>query len=141
MVKKKIVLLCSLVVLLIGGIAMFNLNGNDFSVNKIFQSPRDKQLEYLKKHEQEIIEWMISQYPKVNSIQFDWDTLRVGPVSNGIVTTHYNLSVRGKFNYNPDTVISIDFFLKNKEDIPNIEKMGMNQPPRIKRGKVLDIYE
>lgn len=53
---------------------------------------------------------MISKYPKVESIQFDWDTLEIGPISNGIKTVGYNLSVDGIFNNNPKTEIAIDFF-------------------------------
>ena len=80
-------------------------------------------------------------YPKVESVQFDWSTLRVGPVSNGVAIAEYNLSVTGTFNNNPDTVIHIDFGLNKSDSIPNMSGIRMNQPPRISRGKVLEIYE
>lgn len=53
----------------------------------------------------------------------------------------YNLSVTGTFNNNPDTVIHIDFGLDKSDSIPNMSGIRMNQPPRISRGKVLEIYE
>jgi lipoprotein len=77
----------------------------------------------------------------VESVQFDWSTLRVGPVSNGVANVEYNLSVTGTFNNNPDTVIHIDFGLDKSDSIPNMSGIRMNQPPRISRGKVLEIYE
>lgn len=100
--SKKWFAIGSVMLLTIGGITMLNLNGNNSSV---LQRTKTKQLAYLKEHEQEIIAWMKSKYPRVESVQFDWDTLRVGPVSNGIITTHYNLSVKGTFNNIPETVI------------------------------------
>ncbi len=87
------------------------------------------------------MKWMHSAYPKVESVQFDWSTLRVGPVSNGVAVGEYNLSVTGTFNNNPDTVIHIDFGLDKSDSIPKMSGIRMNQPPRISRGKVLEIYE
>lgn len=95
----------------------------------------------MKEHEEEIVKWMHSAYPKVESVQFDWSTLRVGPVSNGVAVGEYNLSVTGTFNNNPDTVIHIDFGLDKSDSIPKMSGIRMNQPPRISRGKVLEIYE
>ena len=84
---------------------------------------------------------MHSVYPKVESVQFDWDTLRVGPVGNGVAIEEYNLSVTGTFNNNPDTVIHVDFGLDKSDSIPSMQGIRMNQLPRISRGKVLEIYE
>ena len=84
---------------------------------------------------------MHSIYPKVESVQFDWDTLRVGQVGNGVAIVEYNLSVTGTFNNNPDTVIHVDFGLDKSDSIPSMQGIRMNQPPRISRGKVLEIYE
>ena len=55
----------------------------------------------------------------MESVQFDWDTLRVGQVGNGVVIVEYNLSVTGKFNNSPDTVIHIDFGLDKSDSIPS----------------------
>lgn len=77
----------------------------------------------------------------MESVQFDWDTLRVGQVCNGVAIVEYNLSVTGKFNNSPDTVIHIDFGLDKSDSILSMKGIRMNQPPRISRGKVLKIYE
>ena len=53
----------------------------------------------------------------------------------------YNLSVRGKFNNMPETVLHIDFKLDNKDSIPSVSKMGMNNPPLIKSDGVWKPYE
>ena len=120
---------------------MFNLNNPDWRANTIFATAKDKQLAWLKEHEEEIVKWMHSAYPKVESVQFDWNTLRVGPIGNGVATVEYNLSLTGTFNNNPDTVIHIDFGIDKPDSIPSMKGIRMNQPPRISRGKVLEIYE
>ena len=109
--------------------------------NTIFATTRDKQLAYLKAHENEIVAWIHSVYPKVETVQFDWNSLKVGPVSNGVMNVGYNLSVRGKFNNMPETVLHIDFKLDNKDSIPSVSKMGMNNPPLRKSDGIWKPYE
>ena len=131
----------TIALLSVGVVAVLTLSNPEIRSQTIFATARDKQLAWLKEHEEEIIKWMHSVYPKVESVQFDWDTLRVGPVGNGVATVEYNLSVTGTFNNNPDTVIHIDFGLDKSDSIPSMQGIRMNQPPRISRGKVLEIYE
>ena len=140
--KKKIIIISStLLVLVLGGVSALNVTNPSWRENTIFATTRDKQLAWLKEHEEEIVKWMRSVYPKVESVQFNWDSLTVGPVSNGVAIVEYNLSVTGTFNNNPDTVIHIDFGLDKSDSIPKMSGIRMNQPPRISRGKVLEIYE
>ena len=136
--KKKLAIIGTVALLGVGAVV---LNNQEWRANTIFATAKDKQLAWLKEHEKEIVKWMHSVYPKVESVQFDWNTLRVGPVSNGVAIAEYNLSVTGTFNNNPDTVIHIDFGLDKSDSIPNMSGIRMNQPPRISRGKVLEIYE
>ena len=136
--KKKLAIIGTVTLLGVGAVALSN---QEWRSNTIFATAKDKQLAWLKAHEEEIVKWMHSVYPKVESVQFDWRTLRVGPVSNGVANVEYNLSVTGTFNNNPDTVIHIDFGLSKSDSIPNMSGIRMNQPPRISRGKVLEIYE
>ena len=139
--KKKLASMSTIALLSVGVVAVLTLSNPEIRSQTIFATARDKQLAWLKEHEEEIIKWMHSVYPKVESVQFDWDTLRVGPVGNGVATVEYNLSVTGTFNNNPDTVIHIDYGLDNSDSIPSMQGIRMNQPPRISRGKVLEIYE
>ena len=84
---------------------------------------------------------MQSVYPKVESVQFDWDSLSVAPVSNGVSNNGYNLSVKGTFNEIPETVIWVDFLMPGEGDIPQMSQIRMNQRPGIIRGGTMYDYE
>ena len=139
--KKKLAIIGTIALLCVGGVTMFNLNNPDWRANTIFATARDKQLAWLKEHEEEIVAWIHSKYPKVESVQFDWNTYRVGEVSNGFSSNGYKLSVRGTFNNIAETVLYISFSLDNADSMPDISRMGMNHPPGIKEGNVLKNYE
>ena len=141
MKKKAAITASALLLLTVGGVTTLNVINPSWRENTIFATARDKQLAYLKAHEKEIFAWIYSVYPKVETVQFDWDTLTVGPVSNGVMNVGYNLSVRGSFNDMPETVLHIDFKLDNKDSIPSVSKMGMNNPPLIKSDGVWKPYE
>ena len=141
MKKKAAITASALLLLTMGGVTALNVINPSWRENTIFATTRDKQLAYLKAHEKEIVEWIHSKYPKVETVQFDWDTLKVGPVSNGVSINGYNLSVRGSFNDMPETVLHIDFKLDNKDSIPSVSKMGMNNPPLIKSDEVWKPYQ
>ena len=139
--KKKLAIIGTIALLGVGGFTMFNLNNPDWRANSIFATAKDKQLAWLKEHEEEIVKWVHSRYPKVETIQFDWNSLEVGPVSNGVSNNGYNLSVYGVFNDNPKTVIIVDFLMEKNDDIPSLSRIRMNQPPMIRRGKGIYNYE
>ena len=140
--KKKVVLIGSaLLVLAIGGVAALNVSNPDWKANTIFASTRDKQLAWLKEHEKQIVAWIHSRHPKITTVNFDWNTYRVGAISNGVQTVGYNLSVKGMFNDNPDTALFIDFSLGTADSIPEMVNIRMNQPPRIKRGNGFYIFD
>ena len=139
--KKKLAIIGTIALLGVGGFTVFNLNNPDWRTNTIFATARDKQLAWLKEHEEEIVAWVHSRYPKVETIQFDWDTLEVIAGSNGVAIIGYNLSVYGVFNDNPQTVIVVDFLIEKKDDIPSLSGIRMNQPPRIRKGKIIYNYE
>ena len=139
--KKKLAIIGTITLLGVGGFTVFNLNNPDWRTNTIFATARDKQLAWLKEHEKEIVKWVHSRYPKVETIQFDWNSLEVGPVSNGVANIGYNLSVQGVFNDNPKTVIIVDFLMEKNDDIPSLSRIRMNQPPMIRRGKGIYNYE
>ena len=141
MKRKFVVIGSTLLVLVLGGVSALNVTNPSWRENSIFATTRDKQLAYLKEHEEEIVAWIRSRYPKITTVNFDWNTYRVGAISNGVQTVGYNLSVKGTFNDNPDTVLVIDFSLNNEDSIPNMKDIGMNNPPSIKKGKGLYIFE
>ena len=140
--KKKVAITSSVLLLLtVGGMTALNVTNPSWRENTIFATARDKQLAWLKAHEEDIIKWVHSRYPKVETIQFDWNSLEVGPVSNGVTNNGYNLSIQGVFNDNPKTVIIVDFLMEKKDDIPSLSRIRMNQPPMIRRGKGIYNYD
>ena len=141
MKKKTAMIGSALLLLTVGGVTALNVINPSWKENTIFATARDKQLVWLKEHEEVIVKWIKSRHPKITTVNFDWNTYRVGAISNGVQTVGYNLSVKGTFNDNPDTVLVIDFSLKNKDDIPTMNDIGMNNPPSIKKGKGLYIFK
>ena len=136
--KKKLAIIGTVALLGVGAVALSN---QEWRTNTIFATAKDKQLAWLKEHEKQIVAWVQVKHPKIKSIQFDWNTMTVEPISNGVSTVGYNLSVEGKFNEDSKTVIFIDFNLTKSDDIPSMSKIRMNQPPSIEKGKGLYIYE
>ena len=139
--KKKAAIIGSALLLTIGGVTALNVINPSWRENTIFATARDKQLAWLKDHEKEILAWVKSHYPQVNSIQFDWDSVKVRAVSNGVMNVGYNLSVKGTVNEIPETLILVDFLMEKKEDVPNMSQIGMNHSPRIKKDGVLYEYK
>ena len=139
--KKKLAIIGTITLLGVGGFTMFNLNNPDWRANTIFATARDKQLAWLKEHEEEIVSWVKSHYPQVNTIQFDWDSLKIRDGSNGVANIGYNLSIRGTVNEIPETIILVDFLMNKRDDTPNMSQIGMNHSPRIKKDGILYKYE
>ena len=139
--KKKVAIIGSALLLTVGGVTALNVINPSWRENTIFAAARDKQLAWLKDHEKEILAWVRNHYPQVNSIQFDWDSVKVRAVSNGVMNIGYNLSVKGTVNEIPETLILVDFLMEKKEDVPTMSQIGMNHSPRIKKDGVLHEYE
>ena len=76
--KKRTKIIAGIVALALiggGGIMLNNnykTNGNIFD----FTSRKDRQLAYLKEHEQEIIDFVKAQNPKIDSVQVDWENVK-----------------------------------------------------------------
>ena len=141
MKKKAAIIGSTLLLLTVGSVTALNVINPSWRENTIFATARDKQLAWLKEHEKQIVAWIHSRHPKITTVKFDWNTYRVGAISNGVQIVGYNLSVKGTFNDNPETVLVIDFSLSNEDSIPNMKDIGMNNPPSIKKGKGLYIFE
>ena len=142
MKKKEAIIASALLLLTMGGVTALNVINPSWRENTIFATAKDKRLAWLKEHEEEIVAWVHSRYPKVETIQFDWASLRVGPVSNGVSINGYNLSLNGTFNNIPKTIIFVDFLVDHPDNIPQMSKIRMNHPPKIEKedGVVYD-YE
>ena len=87
---------------------------------------KQKQLAYLKEHEQEIVDFVKVQNPKVESVQIDWNSMQIEESGNGTPQGGgYNLSISGQINQLENTKFSVDFYLEDQNSIPTIKKMGM----------------
>ena len=109
----------------------------------VFLSPRAKQLAYLKEHEEEMTNFIKSRNPKVESVQFDWDSMKVENIGNGTPQgVGYIITLDGKINNNEDTEFTIGFPIEyNSNNIPNIKKISEMQPIRVLKGNVWEIYD
>ncbi|MBP2621806.1 hypothetical protein ACVRXQ_02675 [Streptococcus panodentis] len=134
--KIIIATIASIVALVsIGGCAMTQKESNKqdkkvVSSKKFIKDDKEaikqKQLTYLKEHEQEIINFVKSQSPKVETVQIDWGSMRVGQSGNGTPQGGgYNLAISGKVNNLDNTKFSVDFYIEHQDSIPNTGEMGM----------------
>ena len=148
--KSKIATLLMLpltVTLVIGGIVIIVQNKNLFTHGteeeiKKEQDSREKQLDYLKEHEEEIIEFVKSQNSKIESVQLIWDSLIVEEIGNGTPQgAGFNLSLKGTFNHIKDSDFTVDFPLENENAIPSIDLIGMLNPPSVLKNGGWDKYE
>ena len=138
--KKRTLVWLVLALVVFGGGAWMAQKTNLFG--GVFLSPRAKQLAYLKEHEEEIKEFVKSQNAKIESVQIDWNSLTVEQIGNGTPQGGgYNLSVKGSFNHIKDSDFTIDFRLKNKNDVPSTDRIGMYNQPRVLKNGGWDKYD
>ena len=85
MKKRKTLILAIASALIIGGTIVVVQNKDLFGGidQQNYQSAEEKQLAYLKKHEEEIEEFVKSQNPKIESVQIDWDQTQWDQIGNG----------------------------------------------------------
>ena len=139
--KKRTLLWLVLALVVLGGGAWMAQETNLFGV--ITLSPRSKQLAYLKEHEEDIADFVKSLSPKVESVQFDWDSMEVGQVGNGTPQGGgYMLTLRGKVNNNDKTEFTVGFSLNNdRNSTPREFGIYEMQPIRIYRDGVWYYYD
>ena len=139
--KKRTLLWLVLALVVFGGGAWMAQETNLFG--GITLSPRAKQLAYLKEHEEEMANFVKSWNSKVESVQFDWDSMKVGQVGNGTPQGGgYMMTVNGRINNNKDTKFTLGFPLKrNLNEIPEKLVIIQMQPIRILKGNLWDLYE
>ena len=139
--KKHTLLWLVIALVVFGGGAWMAQETNLFG--GITLSPRAKQLAYLKEHEEEMANFVKSWNSKVESVQFDWDSMEVGQVGNGTPQGGgYMMTVNGRINNNKDTKFTLGFPLKrNLNEIPEKLVIIQMQPIRILKGNLWDLYE
>ena len=135
--RKIMMIVASIVALLsIGGCTVKNKGDTKQGKTIAASSTKDlkedeetikkKQLAYLKENEQEIVDFVKAQNPKVESVQIDWNSMQIEESGNGTPQGGgYNLSISGQINQLKNTKFSVDFYLEDQNSIPTIKKMGM----------------
>ena len=139
MMKKSKIATLSIVALttsmVVGGTILTVQNKSLFTDDIFgFQSPREKQLTYLKKHEKDLADFVKSLNPKVDSVQIAWEETRWEEIGNGTPQGGGNvIRVFGGFNHIKDSSWSVLVYIKdgknNEEDF--IEGIGSGSPLRV----------
>ena len=119
MKKNRLAILAIATTLVIGGTIMTVQNKSLFTDGIFdFRSSKEKQLAYLKEHEEEIKEFVKSQNSKIESVQIDWEQTQWDQIGNGTPQGGGDIvQVYGGFN--------------------NIEKSSWSVVIEIENGKVL----
>ena len=131
--KKRTLLWLVLALVVLGGGAWMVQETNLFG--GITLSPRAKQLAYLKEHEEDMADFVKSLSPKVESVQFDWDSMKVGQVGNGTPQGGGDiLTIEGRINNIKFSSFTLGFPLDHDEkSSPLIDRIYEMQPIRIYR--------
>ena len=135
--KKRTLLWLVIALVVFGGGAWMAKETN------LFLSPRAKQLAYLKEHEEDMADFVKALSPKVESVQFNWDSIKVGQVGNGTPQGGgYMMTVNGRINDNKNTEFTLGIPLKrNLNEVPEELVIYEMQPIRILRDGGWFLYE
>ena len=138
MKKSKIATLSIVVItatLVIGGTILTVQNKNLFThgtkqEKKEEQDPREQQLAYLKKHEEEIQEFVKSQNSKIETVQIDWNETMWEEVGNGTPQGGGEVViVGGGFNNIEGSTWQVMFRIKNEKIV--FDTMTQGSPLRV----------
>ena len=89
---------------------------------------KQKQLAYLKEHEQEIVDFVKTQSPKIESVQIDWNQTQWS--DGGLTIPEYYINVFGGVNNIEDSGWGIDIPINDDMSI-DMEGMFMLHEPTI----------
>ena len=95
---------------------------------------KQKQLAYLKKHEQEIIDLVKAQSPKVESVQIDWEQTQWS--DGGLTNPEYYINVFGRINNIEESGWGVDIPINDDKSI-DMGGMYMIHEPTI-GGRMID---
>jgi outer membrane murein-binding lipoprotein Lpp len=89
---------------------------------------KKKQLDYLKEHEQEIVDLVKAQNSKVESVQIDWDQTQWS--DGGLTTPEYYVNVYGRINHIEESSWRVDIPI-NEDNTLNLDEMYLGSDIRI----------
>ncbi|WP_295506523.1 hypothetical protein [uncultured Streptococcus sp.] len=131
---KSTLLVASLILIFIGTFIIVQ-NKNLFTQEtkqekKKEQDPHEKQLAYLKKHEEEIKEFVKSQNSKIETVQIDWNETMWEEVGNGTPQGGGEVViVGGGFNNIEGSTWQVMFRIKNEQIV--FDTMMQGSPLRV----------
>jgi len=142
--KSIIATIASIVALVsLGGCAMTQKESNKqdkkvASSKKAIKDDKEaikqKQLAYLKNHEQEIIDFVKSQSPKIESVQIDWEETQWS--DGGLTNPEYYINIFGRINNIEESGWGVDIPINDNNTL-NIDEMYIGSDIRIK-GRLFD---
>ena len=94
-------------------------------VQKSKEEIKKEQIAYLKEHEQEIVDFVKAQSPKVEYVQIDWDETQMS--DGGLTTPEYNMNVFGRINHIDDSGWGIDIPINNDQSIEMREMFMLHE--------------
>jgi len=89
-------------------------------VQKTEEEIKKEQLDYLKEHEQKVIDLVKAQNSKVESVQIDWAQTQWG--DGGLTTPEYYMSVYGRINHIEESGWRVDIPI-NDDNTLNLDEM------------------
>ena len=89
---------------------------------------KKKQLDYLKEHEQEIVDLVKAQNSKVESVQIDWDHTQWS--DGGLTTPEYYMNVYGRINHIEESGWGVNIPI-NEDNTLNLDEMYLGSDIRI----------
>ena len=95
---------------------------------------KQKQLAYLKNHEQEIIDLVKAQSPKIESVQIDWEETQWS--DGGLTNPEYYINVFGRINNIEESGWGVDIPINDDKSI-DMGGMYMIHEPTI-GGRMID---
>lgn len=138
MKRRKIMMVASIVALLsIGGCTVKQKEDTkqdktnvSSSIKEDKKAIKQKQLAILKEHEQEIVDFVKAQNPKVESVQIYWDETQWGVAGNGTPQGGDEIIlIFGGFNQNPESSWRVDVVVEDGKI--NLKTMSLGQYLRI----------
>ncbi|MDR1568727.1 MAG: hypothetical protein LBS33_08640 [Streptococcaceae bacterium] len=130
--RTKILLgILILTILITGGIAMrLGTPFDHFLTHDYTKVTKEEQIAYLKKHVQEMTEYVKKQNSKIESVQWDWESVRVEevqPNAGGIPTgeKYMSLNISGKFNKIKNSSIVVEYPFNKNALYPNLSIFNM----------------
>ena len=95
-------------------------------VQKSKEEIKKEQIAFLKEHEQEIVDFVKAQNPKVESVQIDWDQTQWGVAGNGTPQGGDEMIlIFGGFNQNPESGWRVDLVVEDGKI--NLKTMSLGQ--------------